>query len=126
MEVKIIITASKNHLGAYAENLEGVTAGGETIHELKQNIKDCIQIQKELGNIEDIEYTFAYSYDTGYYLNYYNKIISMVALERLTGINQKQLHHYAMGIRKPRPATKQKIQKALNNIGKELSSLQLT
>ena len=36
------------------------------------------------------------------------------ALEKLTGINQKQLHHYATGLRKPREAQRKKIETALH------------
>jgi len=32
-------------------------------------------------------------------LNYYKGIFTLSALERLTGINQKQLQHYASGLR---------------------------
>ena len=45
--------------------------------------------------------------------------------ERLTGINQKQLWHYANGVTKPRPAQVQKIEKALHKLGEELISLEL-
>jgi hypothetical protein len=35
--------------------------------------------------------------------NYYKRIFTNVALERITGINQKQLQHYATGLKKPGP-----------------------
>ncbi|MGV4528769.1 type II toxin-antitoxin system HicB family antitoxin [Ornithobacterium rhinotracheale] len=125
MEVIIKVEASSNHLGAYAENIEGVTAGGDTIAEVKKGILECIEIQKELGNIEDLEYKLIYKYDTQSFLKYYGKIFTMPALERLTGINQKQLHHYIMGKSTPRPQTKKKIETALHNLGEELIAFSL-
>lgn len=125
MEVIIKIGVSNDFLGGYAENLVGVTAGGETIAEVKKGIMECIDIQKELGNIEDLPYELVYQYDTQSFLKYYGKIFTMPALERLTGINQKQLHHYIMGKSIPRENTKQKIQTALHNLGQELIAFKL-
>ncbi len=125
MDLVIKVTASKNHLGAYAENLEGITAGGDTMRELKNNILECIDIQKELGNIEDKQYNLVFEYDTQSLLIYYGGIFTMPALERLTGIHQKQLHHYIMGKSTPRDTTKQKIEVALHNLGTELLAVRL-
>jgi len=52
-------------------------------------------------------------------------VFTKPALERLTGINQKQLHHYATGLKKPRPAQRKKIESALHKLGKELLTIQL-
>ncbi len=125
MEVIVNIEASKNHLGAHAENLEGVTAGGDTMQELKKSLLECIEIQKELGNIEDITYHITYKYDTQSLLSYYGRIFTMSALGRLTGIHEKQLHHYIMGKSKPREKTKEKIEKALHSLGEELVAIKL-
>lgn len=125
MEVIIKIGASSDFLGGYAENLEGVSAGGDTIDEVKKGILECIELQKELGNIADLPYELVYQYDTQSFLKYYSKVFTMSALERLTGINQKQLHHYAMGKSTPRENTKVKIETALHNLGKDLLALKL-
>ena len=37
-----------------------------------------------------------------------------------TGINQRQLWHYASGMRKPRPAQRKRIEKGLHKLGAEL------
>ena len=55
----------------------------------------------------------------------YCKIFTKSALEHLTGINQKQLWHYANGLSKPRPAQVKKIERALHQLGEELISLEL-
>lgn len=46
-------------------------------------------------------------------------------LEKLTGINQKQIHHYASGLRKPREQQRRKIAEALHQLGEELLSIDL-
>ena len=125
MKAIIRIESSTDFLGAWAENLEGVTAGGNTMSELKKNILECIDIQKELGNIPNENYELVYQYDTQSLLKYYGKIFTMPALERLTGINQKQLHHYIMGKSTPREQTKNKIEIAMHTLGQELLAVKL-
>ena len=72
-----------------------------------------------------MSFEFEYKYDIESFFDYFSKIFNMPALERLTGINQKQLHHYASGIKKPRRAQKIKIENALHSLGKELISVDL-
>ena len=95
------------------------------LQELKKNILESIDIQKELGNIPNQDYELVYQYDTQSLLKYYGKIFTMPALERLTGINQKQLHHYIMGKSTPREQTKNKIETALHTLGQELLAVRL-
>jgi hypothetical protein len=52
-------------------------------------------------------------------------IFTNAALEKLTGINQKQLQHYSTGHRNPRIEQRNKIEKALHDLGKELLSVEL-
>lgn len=125
MDIIIKVESAGDYLSAYAENLVGVSAGGGTVQEVKKGILSCINIQKALGNIEDLNYNLVYRYDTQSFLKYYGKIIKMPALERLTGINQKQLHHYIMGKSTPRERTKKKIENALHNLGEELIAFTL-
>ena len=72
------------------------------------------------GDIE-IEWT----YDIPSLLQYYSGIFSKPALEKLTGINQKQFFHYASGMVKPRPAQRKKISEALHKLGAELMTVKL-
>ena len=71
------------------------------------------------------EYTIEWHYDVQTLLQHYQGIFTNAALERLTGIHQKQLWNYANGISKPRPAARQKIQNALHALGAELMALSL-
>lgn len=127
-EIKIIIERSKDgFFWAYAENMKGITGGGETVHDCKQDILDCIDLQRELGNfnLTENEYGLTYKFDAVSLFDYYKGIFTNAALERLTGINAKQLQHYASGLRKPRAKQLEKIETGLHRLGEELISLEL-
>ena len=98
--ITIIIERSNDFYWAYAENVEGISAGGETVQEAKNGIFEAIALQKELGNFPYNNYQLTYKYDTESLLQYFKGIISNPAFERLTGINQKLIHQYAVGLKK--------------------------
>lgn len=127
--IKIIIERSKDMYSAYAENVDGIYGGGDTVAEAKQSIIDAIQLYKKYNKripaILKGKYELVYKFDTESLLNYYKGIFTNAALERITGINQKQLQHYASGIKKPRPTQTKKIQTALHNLGNELLAVEL-
>lgn len=69
------------------------------------------------------DYGISYKFDVQSLLMHYENIFSFAALQSITGINQRQLWHYAAGRSKPRPKQAQKIVSSLNRLGKELVSL---
>ena len=132
METIIItIGASSDHFGAYAENCPGIYGAGNTAEEAKKDALKGMELfinsreKKDLPEILQGEYTIAYKYDTQSFLNHYNKIFTNVGLERITGINQKLLHHYSSGLKKPRERQRKKIEAALHQLGNELLDLKL-
>lgn len=67
--------------------------------------------------------TIKYKFDIQSLLCHYQNIFSFSALQYITGVNQRQLWHYAAGRSKPRQKQAEKIVQALNQLGKELVSL---
>ena len=130
---KIIITvgSSSDHFGAYAENCEGIYGAGNTPEEAKKNALEGLKLLVKYNKLEDLpdilkgEYTIVFKYDTQSFLKHYNSIFTNVALERITGINQKLLHHYSSGLKKPRLAQRKKIETALHKLGEELMAVEL-
>jgi predicted RNase H-like HicB family nuclease len=122
---KAIIERSEDAFWAYIPELEGVTGVGDTVQAAKQSMLECIDIQLELGNLKHQEFCISYHFDVISLLNYFKGILTNAAFERLTGINQMQMSHYANGLKKPRKAQLQKIERALHKLGEELQSISL-
>ncbi|HEY6082977.1 MAG TPA: hypothetical protein VIU45_05930 [Chitinophagaceae bacterium] len=129
--IKIIIERGKDQYAAYAENVDGIYGAGDTPDEAKQSVEKSIKLFKKYNAPENIpailkgEYEITYRFDTISLLNYYKKVFTNSAMERLTGINQRQIQHYASGLKKPRAAQVKKIEKALHNLGEELLAVEL-
>lgn len=130
-KIRIVVGASEDHFGAYAENCDGVFGGGDTASEAIDNALEGLRLLKETRQEQEWpeivkgEYEVVYRYDVQSILNYYIGMFTAPALERITGINQKQLHHYASGLKKPRAAQKERIINGLHRLGKELITAEL-
>ena len=129
--IKIIIQRSADGFSAYAPDIKGIYGMGDTPKEAQESILEYINLIKELNEDKNIptalrgEYSLSYKYDLESFLNYYSKIFTNAALERITGINQKQIQHYSSGHRKPRKEQIKKIELALHKLGQELVALEL-
>lgn len=128
---KIVVTLEKgkDHYGAFIESIPGIWGAGDTPRETMQSIVEAIALYKEHNTKIPAalkgDYELVYKFDVQSLLNYYKGLFTKSGLERLTGINQKQLQHYSSGLKKPRPAQVKKIESALQALGQELSSVAL-
>jgi len=129
--VQIVIEKTKDHYSAYAENVEGVYGGGDTAEEAQQSIVDAIRLLKEHNKPENVpamlkgKYILRFRFDAVSFLNFYRKVFTYSAMEKMTGINQKQIQHYATGLKKPRETQVKKIETAFHSLGKELMAVEL-
>ncbi|MFN4146196.1 MAG: type II toxin-antitoxin system HicB family antitoxin [Runella sp.] len=131
---KIIIVigiAKDGTYGAYSENVDGIYGMGCTIEKVKTSALQGLEILRKEAPQQlppwavekDCEIQF--KFDTESLLNYYKGIFTPAALSRITGINQRQLQHYASGLKKPRAAQVKKIEAGLHNLAKELLTIDL-
>jgi predicted RNase H-like HicB family nuclease len=130
---KAIVTVemSDNNYAAYLEKLPGCVSTGKTFEELKDNIAEAVKFHIE-GMLEDGEkipfaagYELVYKFDTESLLRHYNGIFTNAAMQRLTGINQRQMQRYYSGTSRPRTQQAHRIKLALNNLGRELLAVEL-
>ena len=130
-QIKIIIEKTKDHYSAYAENVAGIYGGGDTVMEAKSSIEDAIRLLKKYNANKRIpailkgDYELKFQFDIISLLNYYKNIFTHSALEKLTGIHQKQIQHYASGLRKPREKQSRKIASAFHQLGHELAAVEI-
>lgn len=132
-KIIVSISFSGKNFGAFVELLPGCVATGSTQEEIKNNIKQAIdfhlETSLEYGDfVEEIfktSFVLTFKFDAVSLLNYYKGVFTNAALERITGINQKQLQHYSTGFRKPRIEQRKKIEKALHKLGNELLAVEL-
>ena len=97
--------------------------------ELSKMVIDSIEFYIECAKddneeypvVFDGEYSLHYEFDIESLLCYYQNIFSFSALQFITGINQKQLSHYACGRSKTRKAQAEKIIQGLHNLAHEIA-----
>lgn len=125
---KIIVYIEKSDTGfsAYMEDntldygIRGEEAtASAAIEDFNESYTEMRDFYKEQGkNFEEVEFDFCY--DIPSFLQYYAFAFSLAGLERITGVNQKQLGHYISGFRKPKHDTAKKIENSIKRFAKEL------
>ena len=134
MEANVIVNVSKtdNGYSASCDLLDGwVVAVTGDWSDLEKEVRDSIDFYIECAKADgdsypeifDQEYQIVYQFDVQSLLCFYQNIFSFSALQYITGINQKQLGHYAAGRSKPRRKQAEKIVEGLHKLGKELVAL---
>ena len=127
------ISFVNKNFSAHVPLLLGCVSTGSTPDEMKENISEAIKFHlegmKEDGDAIPDSFTgdfeLEFKFDIQSLLKYYKNVITGSALEKYSGINQKQLNHYANLHRKPKAEQIKKIESAFHNLGKELMSVKL-
>lgn len=94
---------------------------------VQESIDFYIDCAKKDGDkypeVFDGKYEVTYDFDTCALLSYLQGTITFSGLQAITGINQKQLAHYAAGRSKPRPQQAHKIKKGLQSFAEKLRTV---
>lgn len=104
----------------------GAIGDGKTVAEAMADFNNSIDEIREYYATEGKEFPdleFEFKYDTASFLQQYAYAFTLAGLERITGVNQRQLSHYINGVRKPSRGTVEKIQSRLQNFGNEISAV---
>lgn len=130
-KIVMVIEKTKDFYDAYSENCDGIYAAGESIEAVETDTEKAIRLIKaELPESrwpEQIkgECEILYKFDAQSFLEYYKDFISLSGLERITGVNQKQLSNYLNHRATPRRKQAERINEGLHRFARELLSITL-
>ena len=132
---KVIVEVSYtgNNYSAHIPILPGCITTGSSLFEIRKNIEEIVPFHIEgmqedndkYPSIFNEDYIFIYKLSTEALINEFSGIFTKSALSRVTGINERQLWHYAAGVRLPRKEQRRRIVDGLHKLGKELLSVDL-
>lgn len=94
----------------------------EAIEDFKASLVEMKESYEEDGEVFP-EIEFEFKYDIPSFLQHYAYAFTLAGLERITGINQKQLGHYISGFRTPSPKTIHKIEEKIHKFAEELNAV---
>lgn len=127
----IIERASDGTYDIYCPN-EIFSGAGNTIAEAKEDMMKQMELFKNTAKEEGLRYPefldgnfeISYSYDIKSLLSYYvnSGILTLAGMEKLTGINRKQLWAYLNGTT-PRKAQCKRIENGLHKLADDLNAI---
>ena len=104
----------------------GVIGTGDTIPEAKEDFM-CAYEEVKASIVESgepfIDAEFVFRYDIPSFLQEFAYAFTLSGLERITGINQKQLGHYVSGYRKPSAKTIRRMEEGIHKFCEHLSEI---
>lgn len=128
-QVAIIERGEDGRYSIYIENKDypyGIIGTGATVKEAMadffegyEEMRECVESTGEAF----AEAEFIFKYDIPSFLQEYAFAFSLAGLERITGVNQKQLGHYISGYRKPSDKTIRKIESGIHAFSEQLSAV---
>ena len=130
--VKIVVEKASDGFTAYIPELPGCITFGNSLDEIKENIKEAIALQldgmKEDGeeipfNLRE-EFTIELKLDVAQVFNLYQSINSTGFAKRI-GMSQSLLSQYVNGLKKPSEKQSRRILEGVVNFGRELSHIQV-
>ena len=130
--LKAVIEFADNNYTAYLADIDVIIGIGDTLDDVKKSLEESIAFTLEEAEADGVEvpeqlrgeYELKYTFDLPTFLQVYNKVVSKSGLERITGINQKQLWHYANRIRNPKPETVKKVANSIHKFAEELLNVE--
>ena len=132
--IKVIIEKSSYGFSAYMDtdnkdiNYHCIGEGktiDETIADFKNSYEEIKEYSLSKGE-KFVEAEFYFVRDVASFIQEYAYAFTLAGLERITGINQKQLGHYVSGYRKPSIRTIEKIERGVLKFSRELSSVRFS
>ena len=122
MKVEVIVEKTKTGYSAYAKKYPVYTVGS-SLEELKGNILEAISLYFEDKDVNIDENDLKITLDLPQFFEFY-KVINAKALSERIGMHQSLLAQYIKGLKKPSPRQTERILKEVQQVGKELASIQ--
>ncbi len=126
---KIIVDVSwDSNYGASSDEILGCVALHSTLEGVQKEYAQVLQMHLE--GLDQIParlckpYELIFRLDVHALLNRYKGVITFKALAEVSGIDARQLGHYAQGKRKARPQQRAKIVRGIQKIGAEFMAVE--
>lgn len=129
----ILEKTSVGGYSAYLPELPGCVSTGESIDEIKCNIKEAIDFHIEGMRMENLQvpvgfdemFDLSYKMDIAALFEWFSGILTKSGVSKITGMNPSLISQYVSGIKTPSNKQTKKIEQALHNLGQELLEIEL-
>jgi hypothetical protein len=125
------VYVSRNCVGRISKKLDVLDAAGKNVEAVKADTFEAIRlIKKNLPENrwpEQIKRDFEIEWrmEVPSFLEYYSSFMSLAGMEKMTGINQKQLSNYLNRRTTPRKKQSERICEGIHRFAEELLSITL-
>lgn len=127
--ITVTIEKGIDQYGAWVEEIPGIYGAGDTVEDVKKDILGAIELYKQLNEVVpeilNGDFEIKWQFDTASLLQYISRVFTKSGIERITGINQRQLGHYSSGLKKPRKNQIERIDLGIRQFVDDLQQIHL-
>lgn len=132
LQVKVSWTENNFGCAWYDEQVGSVVATNKSLDSLKKDFKESLELHingcvADGDNVPEYlvrgDYELNFELDTAALIHDAVSYTTLAVISRASGINQRQLSHYANGVKKARPAQRERIVNGLKLIGSQILAL---
>jgi predicted RNase H-like HicB family nuclease len=131
--IVVLEKTSDGGFSAYLPELPGCVSTGESIDEIKTNIREAVDFHIEGMLMENLpvpegfagDFILTYKMDLASLFEWFSGILTKSGVSRITGMNQSLISQYVSGNKTPSNKQTKKIERALHNLGQELLEIEL-
>jgi predicted RNase H-like HicB family nuclease len=110
-KITAIVEKTDTGYSAYLPEVPGIATAADTFSELRENVKEAINLHVETANeykeeIPDIlkaEYVVDFKFDIQPFMEWMSKVMSQRGLSEISNMNESLISQYASGKKKPGP-----------------------
>ena len=129
----VVLEKTDSGYSSYLPDLPGCIATGESLNNVRGNIKDAIDFHLEGLRLQELptpagfqrDFNLTYKMDVASLFEWFSGILTKSGVSRITGMNQSLISQYVSGIKKPSSKQTKKIERALHHLGQELLEIEL-
>ena len=128
--LKVILEKTNTGYSAYAPEAKGIYTTGSTFEEIKENLSEVLELQKEYleetNNREELEkinnVNLAFYLDIEQFFEHFN-MINKSAFAQYIGINDSQMRQISKGLISLTSKKALQIQNGLHNLAQDLKTV---
>lgn len=126
--ITVIVEKTKTGFSAYAKEIDGLIAVGDSIAEIKENFNEVVKYHIEylVENGEKVtseNFSINYVLDLEQFFDYFNVINKSAFAEHYAGINQSLFRQYTKKLAPLSDGKMQQISSGLHKLADELADL---
>jgi len=129
--IVVVIEKTGTGYSAYLEDIDGIIAVSDTFTELRNNIKESIDVyceasrefHEEIPEALQGNYLLNFRFDVQTFFEWLSKAMTQKGLSEIAEMNETLISQYSTGLKRPGPKQLKRIETSLHRFADDLQAI---